>query len=110
MSNKAPSSDDVSCNQRLDRLECEMVREDALEMAAFRRLLHGLSTGEVESDPIAKVDTVLKRINHLETVVLELQDGSGTKRIILDDDAIPLLAASCQHMWHQRVMRERYVP
>lgn len=79
-------------------------------MAAFRRLLHGLSASNVESDPIAKVDTVLTRINHLETVVLELQDGSGTKRIILDDDAILLLAASCQQVWHQRVMRERYAP
>ena len=73
MSNEAPSSNDISCDQRLDRLECEMVREDALEMAAFRRLLHGLSTGDVESDPIAKVDSIIERINRLETEIQRLQ-------------------------------------
>lgn len=57
-----------------------MVREDALEMAAFRRLLHGLSTGDVESDPIAKVDSIIERINRLETEVQRLQAQLRTQR------------------------------
>ena len=67
MSNETTSPDDRSLNQRLDRLEREMVREDALEMAAFRRLLHGLSNEDIESDPIAKVDTIIERIDQLDT-------------------------------------------
>ena len=73
MSNEATSPDDRSVDQRLDRLEREMVREDALEMAAFRRLLHGLSNEDVESDPVAKVDTIIERLDRLETEVQHLQ-------------------------------------
>lgn len=73
MSNKVTSPDDRSLDQRLNRLEHEMVREDALEMAAFRRLLHGLSNEDVESDPVAKVDTIIERLNRLETEVQRLQ-------------------------------------
>ncbi|KYH24908.1 hypothetical protein HAPAU_30000 [Halalkalicoccus paucihalophilus] len=60
-------------NARLDRLEHEMLRTDSLEMAAVRRLLHGLSDSSVETDPIAKVDTIVERIETLETEVHQLR-------------------------------------
>ncbi|MFC6905809.1 hypothetical protein [Halalkalicoccus tibetensis] len=58
---------------RLDRLEREMLRSDSLEMAAVRRLLHGLSDTESETDPIAKVDAIVERIEDLETEVTHLR-------------------------------------
>ncbi|MFC7008705.1 hypothetical protein [Halalkalicoccus salilacus] len=73
MSNEAPSTDDSSQEQRLDRLEREMIREDALEMAAFRRLLHGLSDENIDSDPIARVDAIVERIDQLETETQRLR-------------------------------------
>lgn len=60
-------------DERLDRLEQEMLRTDSLEMAAVRRLLHGLSDTTVETDPIAKVDTIVERIETLETEVHQLR-------------------------------------
>ena len=71
-----PNSED-STDQRLARLEREIVREDSLEMAAFRRLLHGLSDSDTKTDadmdPIAKVDAIVERIDHLETQIQRLQ-------------------------------------
>ena len=50
-----------------------MVREDSLEMAAIRRLLHGLSDTTADTDPVAKVDTIIERIDRLDTEVQRLQ-------------------------------------
>lgn len=58
---------------RLDRIEREMLRSDSLEMAAVRRLLHGLSETDGEADPIGKVDAIVERIEALETEVSSLR-------------------------------------
>ncbi|MDL5363413.1 hypothetical protein [Halalkalicoccus sp. NIPERK01] len=58
---------------RLERLEREMLRQDSLEMAAIRRLLHGLNDTSTDTDPIAKVDAIVERIETLETEVHHLQ-------------------------------------
>ncbi|WP_336343355.1 hypothetical protein [Halalkalicoccus ordinarius] len=58
---------------RLARLERETVREGSLEMAAVRRLLHGLSDTTAETDPIAKVDAIVERVDELETEVQHLR-------------------------------------
>ncbi|MFC6905795.1 hypothetical protein [Halalkalicoccus tibetensis] len=58
---------------RLDRIEREMLRSDSLEMAAVRRLLHGLSETNGEADPVAKVDAIVERIETLETEVSSLR-------------------------------------
>ena len=60
-------------DSRLDRLEHEMVREGSLEMAAIRRLFHGLSDTPTDADPVAKVDAIVERIEVLETEVQRLQ-------------------------------------
>jgi hypothetical protein len=74
-----PGSEE-STDQRLARLEREMVREDSLEMAAFRRLLHGLSDAGTDADPVAKVDAIVKRIDRLETRNQRLQAQLRTQR------------------------------
>lgn len=58
--------------ERLERLEREMVREGSLEMAAIRRLLHGLSDTPTDADPVAKVDAIVERVEVLETEVQQL--------------------------------------
>ncbi|ADJ13924.1 hypothetical protein [Halalkalicoccus jeotgali] len=58
---------------RLDRLERGMLRQDSLEMAAIRRLLHGLSDTSTDTDPIGKVDAIITRIDTLETEIQHLQ-------------------------------------
>lgn len=58
---------DEMTDEYLAQLEREMVREDSLEMAAFRRLLHGLSDTPADTDPIAKVDAIIERLDRLET-------------------------------------------
>lgn len=65
--------DPTGTDARLDRLEAEMVREGSLEMAAVRRLFHGLSDTAPEADPVAKVDAIIDRIETLETHVDRLQ-------------------------------------
>jgi hypothetical protein len=67
MSNETSTPTERSHTQRLNHLEREMIHKDALEMAAFRRLLHGLSDESVNADLIAKVDTIVERIDRLET-------------------------------------------
>ncbi|MFC7008529.1 hypothetical protein ACFQIA_14015 [Halalkalicoccus sp. GCM10025704] len=66
-----PRSDGSSPGETTDaylaQLEREMAREDSLEMAAFRRLLHGLSDTPADTDPIAKVDAIIERLDRLET-------------------------------------------
>lgn len=58
---------------RLDTVEREMLRSDSLEMAAIRRLLHGLSDTDSDTDSITKVDAIVARINELETELTHLQ-------------------------------------
>jgi hypothetical protein len=89
MNDEAAGTSELPPDRRLDRLEREMVREDALEMAAFRRLLHGLSGVDVEGDPIAKVDAIVDRLDHLEREIQRLQaqlraqrnQRKGTKKL-----------------------------
>lgn len=50
-----------------------MLREGSLEMAALRRLLHGLSDAEAGAEPIAKVDAIVERIDRLETETQHLR-------------------------------------
>ncbi len=50
-----------------------MVREGSIEMAAVRRLLHGLSDTTADADPVAKVDAIVERIETLETEVQRLE-------------------------------------
>ncbi|WP_336343310.1 hypothetical protein [Halalkalicoccus ordinarius] len=64
---------DEATDVRLDRLEREMVREGSIEMAAVRRLLHGLSDAPTDADPVAKVDAIVERIDTLETEVQRLE-------------------------------------
>lgn len=49
-------------------------------MAAFRRLLHGLSDTAAETDPIAKVDAIVERVDELETEVHHLRAQLRTQR------------------------------
>jgi uncharacterized small protein (DUF1192 family) len=58
-----------SLSSRVDRVEQEMIREGSLEMAAFRRLLHGLTNDDIDDDAdlIMKVDEIIGRINRLES-------------------------------------------
>lgn len=67
------SSTEDSASSRLARLEREAVREGSLEMAAVRRLLHGLSDTTAETDSIAKVDAIVERVDELETEVQHLR-------------------------------------
>jgi hypothetical protein len=53
-------------------VEREMIRKGSLEMAAVRRLLHGLSDTSAEADPITKVDAIIERIDRLETEIQHL--------------------------------------
>ena len=64
---------DGASNSRLDRIEREMVREGSLEMAALRRLLHGLSDDTTDADPVTKVDAIVERIDRLETETQRLR-------------------------------------
>ncbi|WP_336361977.1 hypothetical protein [Halalkalicoccus salilacus] len=67
------STGDEATDVRFDRLEREMLRQDSLEMAAIRRLLHGLSDTPTDADPVAKVDAIVERIETLETEVHRLE-------------------------------------
>jgi hypothetical protein len=80
MSDGTTGPNESVLEQRLDDLERGMIREDSLEMAAVRRLLHGLSDSDLERDPIAKVDTIIKRIDRLETEHRRLQAQLRTQR------------------------------
>ncbi|WP_122089160.1 hypothetical protein [Halalkalicoccus subterraneus] len=73
-----PSDEPVE--PRLERLEREMLRQDSLEMAAIRRLLHGLSDAPADADPIAKVDAIIDRLDTLETAVDHLQAQVRSQR------------------------------
>ena len=57
-----------------------MVREGSLEMAAIRRLLHGLSDTTADADPVAKVDAIVERIDRLETEVQHLRTQLRAQR------------------------------
>ncbi|ADJ13940.1 hypothetical protein [Halalkalicoccus jeotgali] len=70
---RSKESADEPIDARLERLEREMLRTDSLEMAAIRRLLHGLSNISTESDPITKVDAIVDRIEELETEIQHLR-------------------------------------
>ena len=73
-SDEPEDANSVEANdQRITCLRREMVREDSLEMAAFRRLLHGLSDTEADAAPIAKVDAIVEQIAQLETETQRLQ-------------------------------------
>lgn len=69
---RSEGASDEATDIRLDRLEREMVREGSLEMAAVRRLLHGLSDVSTEADSITKVDAIVERIETLEIEVQRL--------------------------------------
>ena len=73
MSRSKDSTADEPADARLERLEREMVREGSIEMAAVRRLLHGLSDTTADADPIAKVDAIVERIETLETEIQRLE-------------------------------------
>lgn len=83
-SNGTLASDDTAVEEaiddRLSHLEREMIREGSLEMAAFRRLLHGLSEHDADADPIAKVDSIIDRMDRLEIEIERLQAQLRSQR------------------------------